>query len=335
MKLDSVVCGGTFDHFHKGHTSLLSLAFSLGSKVTIGVTSDGYVKNSKSRIKNSELIESYEERKNAIEFFLKKENVFNRAKILKIDDLFGPTLDKDILIQAIIVSQNTRHGAEIINKERQKRGLSKLEIFVSPMVFAQDGKEISSSRIRNGEINRQGKLYINSSLISKKLVITKAVRKSLKKPLGILFKNLDNLNIPPNAPITVVGDVTCEVFNHLAVNQDISVLDFLVNREKKFTEIKELGFSGGEKIINVDNPAGSITSDLFKAVKKAVDLQDKQKVIIRVDGEEDLAVLPLVLALPLNSYVFYGQPNEGIVSIEVNEKNKEKILRIVNGFSLG
>ena len=44
--------------------------------------------------------------------------------------------------------------------------------------------------------------------------------------------------------------------------------------------------------------------------------------MIKVDGEEDLAPIILHLYLPLNAYVIYGQPNEGIVICISDEKVK-------------
>jgi hypothetical protein len=43
---------------------------------------------------------------------------------------------------------------------------------------------------------------------------------------------------------------------------------------------------------------------------------------IIVEGEEDLAVIPLICLLPENSLVVYGQPDEGVVAIRVTEDKK-------------
>jgi len=51
-----------------------------------------------------------------------------------------------------------------------------------------------------------------------------------------------------------------------------------------------------------------------------------------VDGEEDLAVLPVLLIAPLGFSIFYGQPNEGLVQVQVTEENKEQAYQFVNSF---
>ena len=333
-KFNLVVCGGTFDHFHKGHESLLRLALSLGNKVIIGVTSDDYVKNSKFRIQNSEFVEPFEERKESVLEFLKQNNLKNRAEIIKIGDLFGPTLDKSLEIDAIVVSEDTKKGAKIINAKRKGLGLKDLQILIAPQVLAEDKKLISSGRIRKGEINREGKLYVKREWFSKNLKLTEDLRNEFKKPFGELFKDVQNSFKNKNYLVITVGDITTKMFNEKSLGQNLSVIDFKVARKNKFSNILELGFAGDEKVFNVDNPAGHITSNLFKKITEIFKVGIGSKVILQISGEEDLAVLPLVLASPLNAIIYYGQPGEGIVKIEVSEKIKKIVYGLVNKFEM-
>ena len=43
-KFETVVVGGTFDEFHKGHRVLLTKAFEIGKRVLIGLCTDEFVK---------------------------------------------------------------------------------------------------------------------------------------------------------------------------------------------------------------------------------------------------------------------------------------------------
>jgi len=139
-----VVVGGTFDSFHKGHEHLLGKASSLG-EVKIGLTSDRMAKENK-----GVEVEPFEERKNHLLDFLPN------AQVEKIDDPIGFALYEDF--DCIVVSNETRLRADKINDERENINKKKMEVVEVDFYLAQDGKPISSTRIREGEIDREGKL---------------------------------------------------------------------------------------------------------------------------------------------------------------------------------
>ncbi|MEK7450589.1 MAG: pantetheine-phosphate adenylyltransferase [Patescibacteria group bacterium] len=330
MEFNLVVCGGTFDHFHKGHRKFLQFALSLSNKLVVGLTSDTYSGNKELSFAS----QSYEERKKTIEEFLKKENFLERVEMLKIEDMFGPTLSETFNAQAIIVSSSTLRGAEIINEHRKKQGLSEFKIIIQPTILGPDDKQISSLRIRNGEIDREGKPYVNPLWLKQKLFLTEEIRKRLERPFGVLVENFTELASQKFPFVITVGDVTAKKFNDLSLKQNIAVIDFKVGRKVMFSKIEELGFLGNETIIKVNNPASCLTPDIFKEVQNALKQGLREKVIIKIGGEEDLAVLPLILASPLGTSIYYGQPNEGMVRIEVSENIKKIAYGLVDGFEM-
>jgi len=46
---------------------------------------------------------------------------------------------------------------------------------------------------------------------------------------------------------------------------------------------------------------------------------------IFVRGEEDLAAVPAMLMAPEGSAVLYGQPDQGVVLVQITESKKEEI----------
>jgi pantetheine-phosphate adenylyltransferase len=146
MKFKKVAVGGSFDLFHKGHEALLEKAFDVGEFVTVGLTSDEMV---------SKDIEPYPKRKETLDDFLSKFR--GRYKIIKLQDPYGDAAN-DEKIEALVVSQETEPRAREINEIRRMNGLPTLEAIVVPLVLAEDGKPISSTRIRKGEIDRRGKI---------------------------------------------------------------------------------------------------------------------------------------------------------------------------------
>lgn len=336
MKYNSVAIGGTFDRLHKGHREFLNLTLSKSKKVIIGLTSDNYIKTNKPE----SMIESYKKRKRYLKTFIKRKGADNRVEIIPIDNLFGPTLKADLPIDAIVVSDASKEGAVLINNARKKNNLPGLTVVVTPMMKDEDGRIISSTRIRSGEINREGRLYVNPLWLSSKMVLPEKIRKYLKKPFGKIIKNAIILKktLDPDRVITI-GDVVTKSFNDHAIKQKVSVVDFFVGREKKFSDFKELGFLNNEKILEIDNPSGCITPGLFKSAFEIFNslhskLNNKRRLILKINGEEDLAVLPFLLCSPLGFEIFYGQPGEGMVCLKVSERSKEKAYNFVKRFVL-
>ena len=151
MKKYSKVClGGTFDKMHLGHESLLRTAFSLSDEIIIGLTSDVRAKINRS----GEYINPYSERFESLNDFVSS-NFKGHYSIVELNDNWGPGVFDESL-NAIIVSEETEKVATELNVNRKLKGFNELEIVVIPLVLAKDGRRISSTRIRNKEINIEG-----------------------------------------------------------------------------------------------------------------------------------------------------------------------------------
>lgn len=151
-KYKIVAMGGTFDILHKGHKTLLDNALSLSSFVIIGLTSDAMAKN-----KGKHLMNNYDIRYANLSLFLESKFPKTSYIINKLENDFGPAvLEKDV--EALIVSDETSHQGTVLNELRRKRGLNPVEVITVPMVLASDGKRISTTRIKNSEIDVQGNI---------------------------------------------------------------------------------------------------------------------------------------------------------------------------------
>jgi pantetheine-phosphate adenylyltransferase len=141
-----VAVGGTFDKFHYGHRRLIDIAFEIGNYVVIGVTSNEF-----GGIKGR--IEPCNVRMSNLRSLLEKKH--QNYDIQELNDPFGTTITDDTM-DAIVVSEETEPTAFKINEIRKKKGMEPLDIVTIRMVLADDGIPISSTRIRNGEIDRMG-----------------------------------------------------------------------------------------------------------------------------------------------------------------------------------
>jgi len=158
LKLKLVAVGGTFDRLHRGHKKLILKAFEVGDEVIIGLTTDNMVKN---KFLGKEIL-SFDERLKELKEFLEDKGLLSRCKILSLNDVYGPTTI-DESIEGLVVSEETLGRALEINRIRVSKGMRPLIIFVIPLLLAENGKPISSHRIRSGEINRNGKVLRKTS----------------------------------------------------------------------------------------------------------------------------------------------------------------------------
>jgi len=148
-----IAVGGTFDKLHKGHKTLLDKAFEVGDKVVIGLSSDDFV----SKMGKPHETAPYIERRKELEDCLEELGLGERAEIVILNDPYGLTIS-DKGLQTLIVSEETQKTAEKINEKRHKIGLPPLVIIAVNMVPAENNTPISTTRIRSGEIDRNGHL---------------------------------------------------------------------------------------------------------------------------------------------------------------------------------
>lgn len=151
-RLNKVCVGGTFDMMHKGHRALLSRAFEEGKHVVIGVSSDSFVRATGKRHD----VQSYEDRVDALRSYLENSRLL-RTTIVPLDDRYGPSVT-DPQMEGIVVSTETVGQTVMINRLRVARQLAPLEVIVVDLVAADDGRRISSTRIRRGQIDSEGRV---------------------------------------------------------------------------------------------------------------------------------------------------------------------------------
>jgi len=151
LKYEKVVIGGTFDYLHDGHKALIDKAFQVGGDVLIGIVSDQMELK-----KDSVGILPLDDRKSSLVEYLEENDWLDRAEVREIDDSMGPAASDEEL-EAIVVTEETKSGAEKINEVRKSNGLDSLDIIEIPLILAEDGEPISSIRIRYGEIDIHGK----------------------------------------------------------------------------------------------------------------------------------------------------------------------------------
>ncbi|WP_290902725.1 phosphopantetheine adenylyltransferase [Ferroglobus sp.] len=145
-----VAVGGTFEPLHEGHKKLLDVAVKLGGEeMTIGITSDEMARQ---RIRS---VLPFEIRAENVRQYIKRKYGFE-PMIVKITNPYGKTLEVDF--EYLVVSPETYEMAKKINEKRRELGKKEIKIVKVDFVLAEDGKPISATRIKRGEIDRYGRL---------------------------------------------------------------------------------------------------------------------------------------------------------------------------------
>jgi uncharacterized protein (UPF0218 family)/phosphopantetheine adenylyltransferase len=208
-----------------------------------------------------------------------------------------------------------------LDLRKRELGVSDKIEFLKP-VRAHDGEKIASARIRQGEIDREGRRLRGTNEPAR--ILQLEGRADLKTPKGEVFAAEDG---PPETRVVKriqeelpecvisVGDVTTSTILKEDYTPKIMIVDGITKRgpfKEQFT---------AERIYTIYNPPAAIYPEAWSTIDTA--LHDEANSLILVEGEEDLMGFPAVLLAKDNSVVIYGQPDKGIVWIPVNDENKK------------
>ena len=150
-----------------------------------------------------------------------------------------------------------------------------------------------------------------------------SLRDQLKTPLGILLPigqdNKENIQkyLLDESYIITVGDRTTEKMIEYGIIPSLQIIDgFEKRKQREFPKL------GNASELMIDNPAAEITLQSIEIIKKAFEMTPPIR--LTVNGEEDLLVLPVCIHAPKNSVVLYGQPNKGLVLVQITTEIRNK-----------
>jgi uncharacterized protein (UPF0218 family) len=157
------------------------------------------------------------------------------------------------------------------------------------------------------------------------LILPEEHRRLFKEPFGTLYQSIDEV-VPfiKGKDVYTVGDVVTHNLRKKGITPAVAVVDGYTMRSP-CNRMPELH---GE-CIQVKNPAGTITDELIRALERAV--RNPPSTIV-VDGEEDLAVIPLILTAQDGTIVLYGQPHKGVVLRTVDSEARKTAQRFLAHF---
>ena len=151
----------------------------------------------------------------------------------------------------------------------------------------------------------------------------------MKIPLGILLpenqadKSHIEKYLSENSYIITVGDRTTEKMIDFGLIPSLQIIDGVEKRQKR--DLPKLDVASES---TVDNPAAEITPQSIDVIKQAFTLQSPVRIF--VNGEEDLLVLPACIHAPEDAVVLYGQPNQGLVIVQITQEIRNKVQTLLD-----
>ncbi|PSQ62703.1 MAG: DUF359 domain-containing protein [Halobacteriales archaeon SW_8_66_22] len=159
------------------------------------------------------------------------------------------------------------------------------------------------------------------------LRLQESLRAELKEPLGPVYTDPAALLADASAPLIAVGDVVTAHLLAAGHTPAVALVDERTERAAVEDWVADAiaGAEGFDQELTVTNPAAVLTESLLLALRVAIAGADADgaNTLLTVDGEEDLATLPVILAAPAGATAVYGQPGEGMVRVTVDGATRE------------
>ena len=152
------------------------------------------------------------------------------------------------------------------------------------------------------------------------------MRGRLKEPLGEIYTDADELLAAAGDPIIAVGDIVTYHLLSAGRHPDIAIVDGKTKRERVERDVLN-AIDELDSRIDVVNPQSTITDEILEALVEALDRSEPTAIV--VDGEEDLAAIPAVIAAPEGGSVVYGQPDEGMVLVPVTAETRRRCCALI------
>lgn len=162
------------------------------------------------------------------------------------------------------------------------------------------------------------------------LELPEELRSELKEPAGPLYTETEAMLADASSPLVTVGDVVTYHVIEAGTTPDIALVDDRTERSAVEETVAETiaTYDGFDHERTVRNPPATLSAELVSALATA--LEDDESTLLVVDGEEDLAALPAIVAAPEGASVVYGQPGEGMVLVRVDETVRSRMRELLS-----
>ena len=160
------------------------------------------------------------------------------------------------------------------------------------------------------------------------LVLPDDLRHELKEPMGPIETDAEVLLEAVDGPLIAVGDVVTYHFLQAGRAPDVALVDERTKRQAVDDEIREAVTESTH--LEAVNPPAELSADVIEALREGLAREEPTTIV--VEGEEDLVVLPAIVAAPDGASVVYGQPDEGMVHVTVTDEHRSDVRALLERF---
>lgn len=172
------------------------------------------------------------------------------------------------------------------------------------------------------------------SRLSDLIIIPDNIREVLKRPLGRLIRGspestreeVRNVINSRQGKLVAVGDAVTRELLAMGVRPDVCIVDGRIERKP----VEHVEVEGAVQLYCRNMP-GTISGEAYRAVTESLNMSEP--VILRVDGEEDLLGLAVMVEAPLGTLMLYGQPREGVVVVQIDEEARKRGKNLIEASS--
>jgi uncharacterized protein (UPF0218 family) len=163
--------------------------------------------------------------------------------------------------------------------------------------------------------------------------LPESLRKEFKVAYGEIYSSVVNAKKKLEGKVLIcIGDRISYNVITSGLKPKIIIFDKKEQRQPTDLKMRNVLETYGGKTFYAKNPPSHITEELMEAVKKAFGNVTSSKIM--VDGEEDLAFLPVVLEAEEGDIVLYGFFDKGFVLTRVDNNLKKKCKELLSKFEV-
>ena len=157
------------------------------------------------------------------------------------------------------------------------------------------------------------------------------LKNTLKEYIGNLVNEPELLQLlKKEKNIVSVGDKVTYTLLKNGITPVLCIVDYKLERKPYSLEMKTIIQKLHATHLQIKNPPGTITDELWDAIKTVFKNLKNNPVCIEVEGEEDLASLAAIYLAPGGVTVIYGLPNRGVVVVKTTATNKQKVKEVLD-----